>query len=172
MKAVKTCGKESATGKIGIMLEKQEIFSKVESLVTGTENERNVIDVLQKFQAEFGWVPPEAMERASEKTGIPLVKFYEVATFYAAFSLKPRGRHVIRVCTGTACHVRGADKVLEELKRQLDVETGQTTPDGRFTLEVVNCVGACALGPVLVIGDDYHGKMEPRKVKSILRKYP
>ena len=96
---------------------------------------------------------------------IPLSRVYSVATFFKAFSLTPRGRHLINVCMGTACHVRGSDKVLAEMEKELGIKNGENTPDLKFTLETVNCVGACALGPMVIIGEDYHGEMTPEKVE-------
>lgn len=100
-----------------------------------------------------------------------MVQVYGVATFFKAFSLKPRGKHIVNVCLGTACHVRGAPSVLDEVSRQLGVEPGDTTEDMKFTLETVNCLGACALGPILVVDGEYHGQTGPGKVKKVLNKY-
>jgi len=102
---------------------------------------------------------------------VPLSRVYSVATFFKAFSLTPRGRHIINVCMGTACHVRGSDKVLEEMEKELGIKTGENSEDLRFTLETVNCVGACALGPMVIIGEDYHGEMTPEKVGGVLKNY-
>ena len=98
-------------------------------------------------------------------------RVYSVVTFFKAFSLTPRGRHIINVCMGTACHVRGSDRVLEQIEKELGIETGNNTKDLRFTLETVNCVGACALGPMVIIGEDYHGEMTPEKVSEVLTSY-
>jgi NADH-quinone oxidoreductase subunit E len=130
-----------------------------------------LVDVLQDIQAEIGYLPQEALEEAGQGLGVPLSRVYSVATFFKAFSLTPRGRHLINVCMGTACHVRGADKVLESIEKALKVKTGQTTKDLRFTLETVNCVGACALGPMVIIGEDYHGEMTPEGVAAVLKEY-
>jgi len=102
---------------------------------------------------------------------VPQSRVYSVATFFKAFSLKPRGRHLINVCMGTACHVRGSDRVLAEIERELGIKPGENTADLRFTLETVNCVGACALGPMVIIGEDYHGGMTPEKVSEVLQNY-
>ncbi len=101
---------------------------------------------------------------------LPLVQVYGVATFFRAFSLKPRGKHIVSVCLGTACHVRGAPAVLDQVKRRLGIEPGETTEDMQFTLETVNCLGACALGPIVVMDSVYHGQMRPGKVKKVIRK--
>jgi NADH-quinone oxidoreductase subunit E len=130
-----------------------------------------LIDILHDTQSEIGYLPKEALEEVGQGLGVPLSRVYSVATFFKAFSLKPRGRHLINVCLGTACHVRGADKVLEQMEKELGVKTGANTPDLKFTLETVRCVGACALGPMVIIGEDYHGEMTPEKVSEVLKNY-
>ncbi len=134
-------------------------------------DESRLVDILQDIQAEIGYLPKEALEEAGKGLGVPLSRVYGVATFFKAFSLTPRGRHLINVCMGTACHVRGADKVLESIEKALKIKTGQTTKDLRFTLETVNCVGACALGPMVIVGEDYHGEMTPEGVAAVLKEY-
>ncbi len=129
-----------------------------------------LIAVLEEIQAAAGYLPEKAIRLVSEKTGRPMVDLYGIATFYRSFSLKPRGRHTISVCLGTACHVRGAPVLVDEFKRQLNVKPGETTADGAVTLETVNCLGACALGPIVVGADQYFSKVESIKVKDILRK--
>jgi NADH-quinone oxidoreductase subunit E len=129
---------------------------------------RALIKVLQDIQDRYHWLPPEALEHVAEALGVPLAQVYGVATFYRSFSLTPRGRHVCTVCLGTACHVRGGGAVLEEFERKLGVAAGRTTPDGRFTLERVNCLGACALAPLAVVDGRYHGQMSPAKVEAVL----
>jgi NADH:ubiquinone oxidoreductase subunit E len=128
-----------------------------------------LIPVLQDINAKYNYLPEIALKYISEKLEIPIGQVYHVATFYKAFSLKPRGKHIIKVCLGTACHVRGTEKVVDELKRVLNVEPGETTENGEYTLETVNCLGACALGPVMVLDDEYHGQMSGSKVKKILK---
>jgi len=130
-----------------------------------------LIDILHDTQSEIGYLPKEALEAVGQGLGVPLSRVYSVATFFKAFSLKPRGRHLINVCLGTACHVRGADKVLEQMEKELGIKTGANTPDLKFTLEIVRCVGACALGPMVIIGEDYHGEMTPEKVSEVLKNY-
>ena len=130
-----------------------------------------IIAILQDLQGEENYLPEEDLGYISEKLSIPLPKIYRIATFYNAFSLKPRGKHLINVCMGTACHVRGGEKVLDRLKMELGIEVGEMTKDGLFTLETVNCLGACALGPVVMIGEDYHGQMTSAKVRATIRKY-
>lgn len=130
-----------------------------------------LIPILQAVQKEFGYLPAEAMETISHELKVPTAELYGVATFYAQFHLKPRGRHVIRVCRGTACHVRGSLKILEKVKEILKVEENSTTDDLRFTLEPVACVGACGLAPVMMVDDDTHGRMTPDKLTSVLSQY-
>jgi NADH-quinone oxidoreductase subunit E len=129
----------------------------------------SLISVLEEIQARYRYLPQEAMILVSEWLGVPLSQVYSVATFYHAFSLVPRGKHTICVCTGTACHVRGAVQVLNRLESGLGVGPGGTTRDRQFTLETVNCLGCCALGPVVVLDDEYEGQMTTRKVDKLLK---
>jgi NADH-quinone oxidoreductase subunit E len=129
-----------------------------------------LISILEEIQAKFSYLPEEALKAVAEKTGRSLVDVYGVATFYKWFSLKPRGKHLVSCCVGTACHVRGAPKVAQELGRRLAVEPGETTPDKEFTLETVNCLGACALGPIVVADGHYFPNVNPGKVRGILDK--
>jgi NADH-quinone oxidoreductase subunit E len=129
-----------------------------------------LIAVLEAIQSVAGCLPENAIRQVSEKTGRSMVDLYGLATFYRSFSLKPRGRHTVSVCLGTACHVRGAPALVGEFQRQLNVKPGETTADGAITLETVNCLGACALGPIVVGGNQYFSKVETPKVKEILKK--
>ena len=126
------------------------------------------ISILGDIQAEFRYLPADAMKMVAERTGAALVDVYAAATFYRSFSLKPKGRHVVCACLGTACHVRGGPRVAEEFERQLGIRAGETTPDEEFTLETVNCLGACALGPIAVVDGRYHPNVTTAKVKQIL----
>ena len=130
----------------------------------------SLISVLDEIQAQYHYLPREAMILVSEWLGVPLSQVYSVATFYHAFSLVPRGKHKICVCTGTACHVRGAVQVLDRLETRLGVGAGETTRDRQFTLETVNCLGCCALGPVVVLDDEYEGQMTTKKVDKLLKR--
>ncbi|MCX7912061.1 MAG: NADH-quinone oxidoreductase subunit NuoE [Dehalococcoidales bacterium] len=130
-----------------------------------------LIDILHDTQAAIGYLPREALEEIARGLGIPLSQVYSVVTFFKAFSLEPRGRHLIQVCMGTACHVRGADKVLAQIEKELGVKAGANTADLRFTLQTVNCVGSCALGPVVIVDQDYYGEMAPEKVSGMLGNY-
>ena len=130
-----------------------------------------LVPVLQDVHAEYRYLPREALEQVSHGLDVPVSQVYSVATFFKAFSLEPRGRHQINVCLGTACHVRGAVKVLEKLERALGISRGGTTPDLKFSLDTVNCVGACALGPMVIVDENYHGQMTMDKVESVLKDY-
>jgi len=131
----------------------------------------SLIAVLQDVQEKFNWLPPEALRLISEELCIPLIDVYSVATFYRAFSLTPRGKHVVTVCLGTACHVRGAPTVLDRMTHRLKIEPGCTTPDEHFTLESVNCLGACALAPIVVVDGKYYGQTTVQKVDAIIDQY-
>jgi NADH-quinone oxidoreductase subunit E len=128
-----------------------------------------LIAVLQEVQVEYNFLPKDALRRVACLLNIPPSRVYSVANFYRAFSLVPRGRHLIQICLGTACHVRGSDRILEQIERTLSVRAGGTTADQEFSLETVNCLGACALGPVVVLDGEYHGRMTVSKVESVLK---
>ncbi|HHV61934.1 MAG TPA: NADH-quinone oxidoreductase subunit NuoE [Firmicutes bacterium] len=130
-----------------------------------------LIQVLHEAQELIGYLPREAQVRVAEGLDIPLSEVYSVVTFYALFSLKPKGRHQINVCKGTACYVRGADRILEKLEDTLGITEGDTTSDGRFSIEVVRCMGACGLGPVIRVDDDIYARLKPDRVPEILKKY-
>jgi NADH-quinone oxidoreductase subunit E len=149
--------------------EQQAVVSK--ALKKHNKDKALLVDILQDVQAGIGYLPQEVLEAVAAGLEVPVSRVYSVATFFKAFSLTPRGRHLINVCMGTACHVRGSDKVLAAAEQQLGIKKGETTPDLKFTLETVNCVGACALGPVVIVGEDYHGEMTPEGVVSVLKEY-
>lgn len=130
-----------------------------------------LIPVLHEAQEVIGFLPREVQERVAEGLNVPLSEIYSVITFYALFSLKPKGRHTISICKGTACYVRGSDSILEKLVEELGIEPGDTTDDGRFSLEVVRCMGACGLGPVMRIDDDIYARLKPDRIPEILAKY-
>ena len=132
------------------------------------EDRGGLIAILEEVQAEYGYLPEKSLRIISDKTDRPMVDVYGVATFYRSFSLKPRGKHLICACLGTACHVRGAPRVVEEFERQLGIKAGQTTADKEFTLETANCLGACALGPVVVIDGNYFSKVRKSRVGRLL----
>ncbi|HEX9744632.1 MAG TPA: NAD(P)H-dependent oxidoreductase subunit E [bacterium] len=130
--------------------------------------EASLIEVLHDISEEFRWLPGDALKRASENLEIPIARVYAVATFYKGFSLTPRGEKVVKVCKGTACHVRGADRCIEEFERLLEIEMGETTEDMKYTIEIVNCVGACAAAPVIVVNDKYYKNSSAHTVHDIL----
>ncbi len=143
--------------------------TSLDTILKGRRSQpHQLIEVLQDIQDLDGYVPAEAMKTVAQELGVPLIEVYRVATFYKTFSLKPRGEHVITVCTGTACHVRGSSLLLDQLQGQLQIKTGDTTEDGLFTVECVNCVGACALGPVIVQDGSYDHHMTPAKLRKII----
>ncbi len=129
----------------------------------------SLIAALEEIQERYRYLPPEALILASEQLGLPLSQAYSVATFYNAFSLRPKGKHCLHVCMGTACHVRGSPQVLDRLQSKLGIKAGETTRDHLFTLETVNCLGACALGPILVTDEEYSGQMTTQKVDRLIK---
>lgn len=147
-------------------------LSEIESIISKYEGRKEfLIPILQEIQEKYNYLPKDALIYVSKKLSIPLIQVYSVATFYKTFSLKPKGKHIIRVCLGTACHVRGAPRIVDEIKRKLNIDVGETTEDKLFTLETVRCLGACALGPIVVIDDEYYGQVNPKKIDTILQKY-
>ena len=130
--------------------------------------EPSLIQVLQDVHRAYNYLPCDVLARVAEALDVPLAKVFSVATFYRAFSLVPQGRTIVRVCTGTACHIRGASQLIEELERQLRIKPGETTGDMGFTVKTVNCVGACAMAPVLIVGEKYHGGAQPAKMGKYL----
>ncbi len=146
--------------------------TKIQAIVKKHQGlKKNLIAILLDIQDACHYLPPESLRTVAEALKMPLIDVIGVATFYRAFSLTPRGEHTCLVCMGTACHVRGGPKILEEFERQLDVRSGDTTKDGRITLETVACLGCCAIGPVVVVDETYYGHATIRKVGSILKKY-
>jgi len=131
----------------------------------------SLISILLAIQERFNYLPKEALKMVAQKLKIRLIDTYSVATFYQVFSLTPRGKHIINVCDGTACHVRGSPRIIDKLKEKLNVETGCTTADMKFTLETVRCLGCCAMGPVIVVDGNYHGKLSLSKLENVLSNY-
>jgi len=144
----------------------QEINEIINRVAMG---DGSLISALEEIQERFRYLPPEALILASERLGVPLSQAYSVATFYNAFSLKPKGKHCLHVCMGTACHVRGSPQVLDRLEAKLGIKAGNTTRDRLFTLETVNCLGACALGPIVVTDGEYSGQMTSQKADQLLK---
>ena len=146
-----------------------QMLERVERIIGAYESSPTaLIMILQEVQGEYRHLPREAMEIISQRMDLALSQIYGVATFYKAFSLEPRGRHHVCVCTGTACHVRNSRSIVEKLERDLRISRGETTPDGEFTLETVNCVGACALGPIAVVDNKYWGHLTVSDVDRML----
>ncbi len=130
----------------------------------------SLLAIMQDVQDNARYLPRKAMERIAERLSVPVARVYQMATFYESFHLEPRGKHICTVCTGTACHVRGAEKVVEQLERDLEIPSGGTTKDQMFTIEEVNCVGACALGPLVIIDGEYHGTMTSGRLGKVIKK--
>jgi len=129
----------------------------------------SLIMILQDIQKEYRYLPCEALKQTAEQLDLPLSRVFSVATFYNAFSLNPKGEKVVRVCMGTACHIRGADLILDQISNHLGIKEGETTEDGKFSLEIVACVGACAMAPVVIVNDDYHGSVKVSGAKRLVR---
>jgi len=134
-------------------------------------DESMLIQILLKLQGNFTWLPKEMIIELSKQLEVPFSQVYQAATFYKAFTLAPRGRHLIRVCMGTSCKVRGSQLIMEILESSLGIKNSETTSDGRFTIETVNCIGCCALGPVITVDDEYHGNLRSFDIEKILSKY-
>jgi NADH-quinone oxidoreductase subunit E len=144
----------------------------VDRIIRQHQAEKSALSaMLQDMQKEFTYLPREALLHLSRTVGVPLSRAYSLATFYRAFSLKPKGKHPIAVCLGTACHVKGAVKLVEKFERQLHIRSGQTTPDLNFGLEEVRCLGCCGLAPVVTVGPDLYGKVSLTKIDQIVRRY-
>lgn len=135
------------------------------------KEDRYTLAMLQDLQKEYGYIPKEKLLELSQYLDIPLSKLYSMATFYKALSLTPKGKNTIKVCDGTACHIRSSKSLLDEIENSLGIKPGETTKDGKFSLEIVNCLGSCAIAPVMVINDKYYGKLTSSKVREILKEY-
>lgn len=131
-------------------------------------SQRHMLAILQDIQKEYGFIPREVMELISQYMSLPISNVYSMATFYKALSLKPKGKYTIKVCDGTACHIRGSKTIEEEIEKALDIQSGETTDDGLFSIETVNCIGACALAPVMMINGKYYGSLTKEKVQQII----
>jgi NADH-quinone oxidoreductase subunit E len=142
---------------------------KVDEIVDKYGGKSNaLIQILLEIQHENRWLPKEVLTRVGQRLATPLSQIYQIATFYKAFSLVPKGQHMVSVCMGTACHVRGAPRILDRVQELTSIEPGDTTADLKFTLETVNCLGCCALGPVMVVDGEYHGHLSSGQVKDVL----
>ena len=151
---------------------KEQDLKKIQEICKEHGNEPGeLINILQSVQVHFGYLPAEIQEAVAQELDIPVAKVYGVVTFYSFFTMIPQGRYPISICTGTACYVRGADNVLQEFKRQLGIEVGETSEDGKFSLNCLRCVGACGLAPVVLVGDKTYGRVAPDGVKDIVEEY-
>jgi NADH-quinone oxidoreductase subunit E/NADP-reducing hydrogenase subunit HndA len=151
---------------------KEADLNKIKEICKSFDNkEGELINVLHKTQEHFGYLPAEIQEAVAQELKMSVAKVYGVVTFYSFFTMLPKGKHPISICTGTACYVRGADNVLQEFKRQLGIAVGETTEDGKFSLSCLRCVGACGLAPVVLVGDKTYGRVSPDGVKEILEQY-
>ena len=145
---------------------------RIDQIIDKHQDEASsLIQVLLAIQSEIHWLPKEALERVSRKLQVPLTRIQHIATFYKAFSLVPKGRHKIHICMGTACHVRGATRILDTVKDATGIKPGETDLDLKFSLETVNCLGCCALGPVMEVDGKVHGKMSPVKTADAINTY-
>ncbi|MGB9977141.1 NADH-quinone oxidoreductase subunit NuoE [Thermovenabulum sp.] len=135
------------------------------------KEKRFLLAILQDIQRTYNYLPREALNEVREYLDIPLSSLYSMATFYRALSLKPKGKYVIRICDGTACHIRGSMNLLEEIKRELSLSPGEITPDGKFSLETVNCLGSCAIAPVMMINERVYGNLKPDMLREIFSSY-
>jgi NADH-quinone oxidoreductase subunit E len=141
----------------------------LDTILEGRRSQPNqLIEVLQDIQESFGYIPREAMKSVAQELGVPLIEVYRVVSFYKAFRLNPAGKHVLTMCTGTACHVRGSDLLLDHAIDQLGIKPGEVTADGLFSIEHVNCLGACALGPIVAENGSYHKHMTPAKLRKLI----
>ena len=151
---------------------KKECFSELETFINGLPDKNGaLISVLHKAQEIFGYLPQEVQTFVAEQLGISVAKVYGVVSFYSFFTMTPKGKHPVSVCLGTACYVRGAGKVLEDLEKHLGIKAGETTADGLFSIDALRCVGACGLAPVVLVGEDVYGRDEAKDVKTIIKKY-
>jgi NADP-reducing hydrogenase subunit HndA len=151
---------------------KEKDIDKIQEICKSFGNQPGeLINVLHKVQSEFGYLPAEIQEVVAGALNVSLAKVYGVVTFYSFFTMIPKGRHPISICTGTACYVRGAEKVLDEFKKELGIKVGESTPDGKFSLTCLRCVGACGLAPVVLVGEKTYGRLAPDDVKTILKEY-
>ena len=160
---------EFAKNRLKIRMIKMEM-EKVDQILEDREGSSyELIEILQDVQGAYNYLPEEVLRVVSERIEVPLIEVFRVANFYKAFTLSPRGRHLLTICTGTACHIRGSSMFLNEVLRELDISSGETTKDGMFTVETVNCLGACALGPIVVLNGKYYGHMTVKKLRDIMR---
>ncbi|MFN8241917.1 MAG: NADH-quinone oxidoreductase subunit NuoE [Bacteroidales bacterium] len=156
---------------IKIELQEKDVNAIKEICKSFNNDPQELINVLHKCQEHFGYLPAEVQEVVSSELCVPVAKVYGVVTFYSFFTMIPKGKHPISICMGTACYVRGAEKVLDEFKKELNIQVGQVTADGKFSLSSLRCVGACGLAPVVLVGEKTYGRVAPDDVKGILKEY-
>ena len=151
---------------------RQQDLKKIHEICDSFNNEPlELINILHRTQEHFGYLPAEVQEAIADKLNISTAQVYGVVTFYSFFTMTPKGKHPISICMGTACYVRGAERILDEFKKELGLQVGQTTPDGKFSLSSLRCVGACGLAPVVIVGNKTYGRVAPDDVKAILKEY-
>ncbi len=143
-----------------------DIFAKYPA-----KDKSSIIPLLQDIQGKYGYLPEEKVGTVALYTGVTISHIYGVATFYNQFRLQPLGKYVIRVCRGTACHVKGSKQILERLEQEIGCKAGETSKDKLFTIETVACIGACSIAPVITVGDDFHGRLTPKQIPGIIKKY-
>jgi len=156
---------------IKVELKKEDVAKLKEICKSFNNQPGELINVLHKAQTHFGYLPAEVQEIVSQELNVPVAKVYGVVTFYSFFTMIPKGQHPISICTGTACYVRGAEKVVDEFKRRLNINVGETSPDGKFSISCLRCVGACGLAPVVTVGEKVYGRVSPDGVADILKEY-
>jgi NADP-reducing hydrogenase subunit HndA len=157
--------------RIKVELRKDQV-DKIKEICKSFENKGDeLINVLHKVQGSFGYLPAEVQEIVAQELHLPVAKVYGVVTFYSFFTMLPKGKYPVSICTGTACYVRGAEKVLDEFKKELKIQVGETTNDGKFSINCLRCVGACGLAPVIMVGGKTYGRVSPDMVKDILAEY-
>ena len=156
---------------IKIELRQEDVNKIKEVCASFNKDPQELINVLHKCQEHFGYLPAEVQEVVSDELTVPVARVYGVVTFYSFFTMTPRGKYPISICMGTACYVRGAEKVLDEFKKELGLQVGQTTNDGKFSLSSLRCVGACGLAPVVMVGEKTYGRVAPDDVKNIISEY-
>jgi NADP-reducing hydrogenase subunit HndA len=157
--------------RIKVQLKKKDVDTIKEICKSFDNKPGELINVLHKVQHSFGYLPAEIQEVVAYELNVPLAKVYGVVTFYSFFTMLPKGKHPVSICTGTACYVRGAENVLTEFKKELKIDVGETTADGKFSISCLRCVGACGLAPVVMVGDKTYGRVSPEMVKDIIREY-
>jgi len=151
----------------------EDVVQHIESIVRQYEEDPGfLIPMMQDLQEHAGYLPPDALRVLAERLDLPLTRLYSVATFYSSFRLAPKGAHVITLCVGTVCYLKGAGHLADVIQEQIGCGSGETSADGRFTFQAVNCLGACALAPVMLIDGEYHSKVKPEQIPEILDKYP